>query len=616
MDYSDSEGELESLFHNPDPRAKHAFKFEAMDMAACERAESEELGGATKVTFRYSYGPDVCISSTLIVPIPPPLDLLQSRLLLYVGMNVLTWYWMGYATHKIVILSGAASPPLTDQEIIYFEELYNNCLAEFNFVNKLRGPRISVENQSAQGGAGVAEKVRVEAVDTSVRPRRIQLDSDTVLIPLGGGKDSLVVWELAALAARPVAFIYVSDGPYEFEGNSRLAALVRACGEGTADAAADGLGVVLPSAVRRSSQSSTSIQSPKCFVFRHDFRSPIFEATAHSHTPTGHPWAALCLFDSLLLAELLQLSECWLGFEESADEGNGMMWQGIEVNHQYDKSDRFVRMTKSFIQWAYNRFGSDGNASSSLLRIPPSVSSPLSLVSELLIARRFALSPHLKRMHSLFLSCNEPVKNANGACATCVRDISISSGVCEWEWQWCMRCEKCAFVSLLLNAWLPANEVVEAIGWDVLSDSSTSSKCSILPCSDEGSEEVQLRNHYEEQRRQRNREQQRQILLALCGAPGTVKPFECVGTAREGRAAALLSKQRRLGPSERRGAAGGEAVSAVLCEMTALSEAETDDLVEGGDQVGEKLKEAAANDFWLMGMAPWEMDILRSLQLV
>jgi len=76
-----------------------------------------------------------------------------------------------------------------------------------------------------------------------------------------------------------------------------------------------------------------------------------------------------------------------------------------------------------------------------------------------------------------------------------------------------------------------------------------------------------------------------------------------------------LSKQRRLGAAGGRTIVG-ETVSAVLYEMAALSEAETDYLVEDGDQVGKMLKDAAANDFWLMGIAPWELDILRRLKLV
>jgi hypothetical protein len=41
--------------------------------------------------------------------------------------------------------------------------------------------------------------------------------------------------------------------------------------------------------------------------------------------------------------------EVWLGFERSADEGNGVYWQGHEVNHQYDKSSIFLHSVREYL---------------------------------------------------------------------------------------------------------------------------------------------------------------------------------------------------------------------------------------------------------------------------
>jgi hypothetical protein len=39
-----------------------------------------------------------------------------------------------------------------------------------------------------------------------------------------------------------------------------------------------------------------------------------------------------------------------LGFEQSADEGNGIYVGEIEVNHQYDKSSVYLQRTREYIQ--------------------------------------------------------------------------------------------------------------------------------------------------------------------------------------------------------------------------------------------------------------------------
>jgi hypothetical protein len=65
---------------------------------------------------------------------------------------------------------------------------------------------------------------------------------------------------------------------------------------------------------------------------RQEFRSAEFEKRALSYLyPCGHPWAALVFFESLLVCALTGVSEVWLGFERSADEGNGVFWRGQEV---------------------------------------------------------------------------------------------------------------------------------------------------------------------------------------------------------------------------------------------------------------------------------------------
>lgn len=51
------------------------------------------------------------------------------------------------------------------------------------------------------------------------------------------------------------------------------------------------------------------------------------------------------------VAWLTGVSRVSLGFEKSADEGNGVFVRGgrLEVNHQYDKSSAFLRAAQQYV---------------------------------------------------------------------------------------------------------------------------------------------------------------------------------------------------------------------------------------------------------------------------
>ena len=102
------------------------------------------------------------------------------------------------------------------------------------------------------------------------------------------------------------------------------------------------------------------------------------------------------------------------------------------------------------------------------------------------MAKVFCTSPRLKEFHNLFISCNEVVNVT----------------------EWCCKCEKCAFVYIILSAFLPPPQVQAVFhGRDLFSDESMS-----------------------------------RTFLSLVGGCGDgTKPFECVGTFSETQAAVEMS---------------------------------------------------------------------------
>lgn len=222
----------------------------------------------------------------------------------------------------------------------------------------------------------------------------------------------------------------------------------------------------IPAIVKEATGCST-ITIDDCAVVKHHFYDENFIKYSRSYLrPEGHPWAALVLFDALLVAYLRgDISQIHLGHELAADEGNGVYINNgtLEVNHQYDKSSAFVDLAAEYIR---NNITTD-----------ITICAPLNKLSELEISKVFCLEPALQPFHSLFLSCNEPINK------------------CEW----CLKCEKCAFIFLLMSAWLGD----EHTGQIIFSDVNMLQQHDRIP-----------------------------VFLSLLGSKGH-KPFDCVGTVEE-----------------------------------------------------------------------------------
>jgi hypothetical protein len=142
------------------------------------------------------------------------------------------------------------------------------------------------------------------------------------------------------------------------------------------------------------------------------------------------------------------------------------------VNHQYDKSSFFLGAAKEYVQ----RFVHSGLQ----------ISSPINHMWDLEVAKVFCTHPLLLPFHGVYLSCNEPIDHT----------------------RWCGTCEKCAFVFLLMSAFLPPPQVWSVFGDDLFQkDNLTHTFLSLVGCAEQTE----------------------------------AKPFECVGTFGEAKAAVELS---------------------------------------------------------------------------
>lgn len=190
----------------------------------------------------------------------------------------------------------------------------------------------------------------------------------------------------------------------------------------------------------------------------------LFELTREPGSYNGHvPISAVYAFVDLLIATLFGRQYIIASNEESANYGN-VTYCGEVINHQWSKSWEFEQMFRHYVR----DFVTPSISYFSLLR-------PLKEVNIVELFTRY------KEYFPVFSSCN-----ANFRIHAPQSDLL-----------WCGECPKCAFVFLVLSAFLSKREVMDIFHKDLFTDGK------LIPLFEE--------------------------LLGLA----RFKPFECVGTPEE-----------------------------------------------------------------------------------
>lgn len=152
----------------------------------------------------------------------------------------------------------------------------------------------------------------------------------------------------------------------------------------------------------------------------------------------GHvPISGVYAFCLALCAVLYGYDKVAMGNERSANVGNLVRDDNFEVNHQWSKSLEFEKAFNAFAK----KYMLQNFTYFSMLR-------PL---SELDIARRFA---KLKPYHRVFTSCNKAFKLD--------KDKRLE--------RWCGECDKCRFVFLALAPFMNKQDLIAAVGKNILAD--------------------------------------------------------------------------------------------------------------------------------------------------
>jgi UDP-N-acetyl-alpha-D-muramoyl-L-alanyl-L-glutamate epimerase len=312
-----------------------------------------ELDERGEVTLRYALDDGPEFTERIVLPMPAEPDA-QRRGAAEGLLSLLHWvagvsYFKAALPPTVRCESGTPGPATAT----LLEALYSEGLGELAYVNRLDAlprPRFASEQVAPDTGAALPP----------ANPRR-------VLVPVGGGKDSVVAIEAARHAGVEQALFSIGDAP-PIARTASVAGLPR-------------------------------------LIATRELDPLLFELNA-AGALNGHvPVTAIVTCVAMLTAALHGFDAVAMANERSASAGN-VRWDGVEVNHQFSKSLAAERLLSAALLE---------------LQAPVRQFSVLRPASELAIARAFA---GLERYHGAFTSCNaifriDPALRASSWCRDC-----------------------------------------------------------------------------------------------------------------------------------------------------------------------------------------------------
>ncbi|MBI2450675.1 MAG: hypothetical protein HYV47_04050 [Candidatus Nealsonbacteria bacterium] len=322
----------------------------------------EIKGGDLKISFFFeippgiSFRPQIIIkklSRTHLVPTRNVLD----NLIFHVGLIEMLSYWKATCSPKIIIEAGY----LNKEQISWWKNLIIKGMGQFFYENKI--------NWRKSNFLTIASN-RLNYPMVELRRTDIKLKNKH-LVPMGGGRDSIVTLEKLRRARKKINAFTVNP----------------------TKAAKDVLRVA-------------GIKNP--IIVERKIDPKLLELNKEGALLNGHtPFTALLSFLSVFCAVLFGYKNIAFSNEKSANEGN-VKYLGRIINHQWAKSSEFEKMfkyyCKKYLAKNINYF------------------SYLRKYGELEISKMFAKYP---KYFSVFSSCNLGSKIGERWCGKCPKCLFV-----------------------------------------------------------------------------------------------------------------------------------------------------------------------------------------------
>lgn len=384
----------------------------------------EAVDGGVLLKFRFRAGEDLCFQPRIFLSIPGiGQDLLQEPLIrsmaFHVGMVEMISYWKAFCSPRIRIEPFSLGS--SDQQ--WWKKLFRLGLAEFFHTNGIPQPGeafMAFEMGENTGNLPEPEVggPMVEPAGTLPEHEAALFEPGTalsdppglppVMVPVGGGKDSVVTLDMLIHSHFPVRAFVINQ-----RGATR--AVLRAAGLQGPDSLL-------------SDREPVAWQSLQVLEAERTIDPLLLELNARGHLNGHTPFSAMLAFVSVLAARLTGDRYVVLSNESSASEAT---IPGTNINHQYSKSLEFE---SDFRQYARRRFGKI-----------PEYFSMLRPLNELQISALFSRMP---AYHGGFRSCNAGSKTDS----------------------WCRSCAKCLFTWIMLSPFIETDRLTGIFGGDLYVD--------------------------------------------------------------------------------------------------------------------------------------------------
>ncbi len=292
---------------------------------------------------------------TLEFPIRPdtlmndPTGPMARQILFSIGMVELISYWKIACPPRVEIRCGN----LKEEQISFWLDLYYGGLGEFFYINNIPAKKEDFMTIEIASATKLADTVEAEEASFHA--------SGKTLIPIGGGKDSVVTVEHLKGKGHNVAF------------------------------------GINPTKASLDTMDIGGFGQEDRFIVKRTLDSEMLRLNQEGYLNGHTPFSALLAFVAYYGAYLLGATHIALSNEASA---NASTIPGTDINHQYSKTSEFELAFRSYTE----RFLEPGIYYFSLLR-------PF---AEIAIARSFASYP---AYHKAFRSCNRGSKKNIWCCA-------------------------------------------------------------------------------------------------------------------------------------------------------------------------------------------------------
>jgi len=308
-------------------------------------------------------------------------DRILDNLIFNLGLMEIPSYWKATCSPEIIVTAG----PLNREQIKWWKDLIINGMGQFFYENKINFRKPNFLNISTINAAG------------SRRDYAAGSRSD-ILVPVGGGKDSVVTLEILKKAKKDIQCFSLNPT----EAAERITKIA---------------GCRSPIIVQRKIDEKLLKLNRQGFL--------------NGHTP----FSAYLAFLSVLCAAIFNYKYIAFSNERSSNEGN-VKYLGKIINHQWSKSFEFEQKFRAYSKkylTPHQKFGG-GLEYFSFLR-------PL---YEIQIAKLFSKYP---KYFPAFLSCNVAYQTASGTKLPAKK--------------WCGKCSKCLFTWACLYPFVNEKELLK-----------------------------------------------------------------------------------------------------------------------------------------------------------